>query len=227
MTKPTNPGDTLQMATTAKTNPTSSRRTAPKSAAKRPTARQAAASRTTGAKTTATRESHSAARRTRTAAKQTRVAATDAAKSGRNTTAAGVETISAYAERAVLIPVGAALIARDRLVESVNTVVSDYGSPSAAQVQLNKFERRGTSARNKVEREARRTRVRIERELRRRKRELDKAVGKVDSQREALAKSLVEQVDQTSTNIEQAVQARIKDGTSLAGKLQDRVLELV
>ncbi|MHB1467964.1 MAG: hypothetical protein ACYCU0_00600 [Solirubrobacteraceae bacterium] len=206
---------------------TSSVRPTQKTAAKRRTPRQTAASRTTGAKTTATRESHAAARRTHTAAKQTKSAAVGTAKSGRKASVAGAETIGAYAERAVLIPVGAALIARDRIVESVSSVVSDYGSPSAAQVQLHKFERRGTSARNKVEREARRTRVRLERELRRRKRELDKAVGRVDAQRETIAKSIVDQVDQTSTSIEQTVHARLKDGTSLAAKLQDKVLELV
>ena len=213
------------MATNAKT--TTSRRPGEKPAAKSRTARQKAASRTTGAKTTATRESHAAARRTETAAKQAQASASEAAKSGREATVAGVETIGAYAERAVLIPVGAALIARDRIVESVGSVVSDYGSPSAAQVQLHKFERRGSSARNKFEREARRTRVRIERELRRRRRNLDNAVVRVDRRREAVAKSIAGQVDQTSTSIEQAVQARLKDGTALAGKLQDKVMELV
>lgn len=213
------------MATNAKTTSTS-KRPAEKTAAKR-TARQRAASRTTGAKTSATRESHSAAQRTRTAAKQTQASAAKTAKSGRRTTVAGVEALGAYAERAVLIPVGAALIARDRIVEGVGSVVSDYGSPSAAQVQLHKFERRGNTARNRVEREARRTRVRIERELRRRRRDLDKAVDRVDRQRGALAKSIAGQVDQTSTSIEQTIQARLKDGTALAGKLQDRVMELV
>lgn len=216
---------TTAKAATAKT-PSNRRPAASSAAAKRPTARQTAAQRTTGAKTTGARESQQAAGRTRTAARQTSAAATQTAKSGRKATAAGVETLGAYAERAVLIPVGAALIARERLVDSVSTVVSDYGTPAAAQVQLNKFERRGSSARSSVEREARRTRVRLERELRRRKRELDKAVDTVDRRRGALAKSIADQVDGTSTTIEQAVQARLKEGTSLASKLQDRILEI-
>ncbi|HEY1690381.1 MAG TPA: hypothetical protein VGF95_16130 [Solirubrobacteraceae bacterium] len=130
--------------------------------------------------------------------------------------------VGTYAEKAVLIPVGAALIARERLVDGVSTIVSDYSSPSAAQAQLNKFERRGHTARSRLEREARRTQVRLERELRRRKRGLDKAVGDLDRRRETLAKNITDQVDQTSTSIE----ARIKEGSELAGKLQDRIKEI-
>jgi hypothetical protein len=76
-----------------------------------------------------------------------------------------------YAERAVLIPVGAALIARDRVVSSVNDAISTYASPSKAQTQLHKFERRGVTARNRLEREVRKTRTRVERELRQRRRD--------------------------------------------------------
>ncbi|MHB1538218.1 MAG: hypothetical protein ACYCUM_02745 [Solirubrobacteraceae bacterium] len=158
---------------------------------------------------------------------QARTSTADATTGSRKAAVAGVQTLGAYAERAVLVPVGAVLIARDRIVEGVGSVVSDYGSASAAQGQLHRFERRGNSARSKLEREARRTRVRIERELRRRKRGLDKAVGRAETQREAVTKSIVSQVDQTSTSIEQTVQARLRDGTALAGRLQSRVMELV
>jgi hypothetical protein len=78
-------------------------------------------------------------------------------------------------ERAVLIPVGAALIAREKVVESVNDTLSTYSSPAKAQsklnTQLNKFERRGVTARNRLEREVRKTRTRVERELRQRRRD--------------------------------------------------------
>jgi hypothetical protein len=77
-----------------------------------------------------------------------------------------------YAERAVLIPVGAALLARDRVVASVNDTISTYGSTTKAQAQLRRFERRGVTARNRIEREVRKTRVRVERELRQRRREI-------------------------------------------------------
>jgi hypothetical protein len=76
------------------------------------------------------------------------------------------ELVGDYAERAVLIPVGAALIARER----VNDAIANYSSPTKTQAQLRKFERRGNTARKRVEREVRKTRVRFERELRQRRR---------------------------------------------------------
>jgi hypothetical protein len=78
---------------------------------------------------------------------------------------------SSYAERAVLIPVGAALTARDRVVASVNDTFTSYSSTSRAQAQLRKFERRGATARKRLEREVRKARTSVERELRRRRQE--------------------------------------------------------
>lgn len=177
----------------------------------------------TGASRTTTRRSSTTTRAKASSARassRSRASSSRAAARSRTTTRAGA--VGAYAEKAVLIPVGAALIARERLVDGVGTIVSDYSSPSAAQAQLNKFERRGHTARSRLEREARRTQVRLERELRRRKRELDKAVSNLDRRRGTFAKGISDQVDQTSTSIE----ARIKEGASLAGKLQDRIKEL-
>jgi hypothetical protein len=71
----------------------------------------------------------------------------------------------------VLIPVGAALIARERVASGVSEVVSTYSTPSKAQTQLRRFERRGNTARSRLEREVRKTRTRVERELRQRRRD--------------------------------------------------------
>jgi len=76
---------------------------------------------------------------------------------------------SSYAERAVLIPVGAALIARDKVVSGVNDTITSYSSTSKTQAQLRKFERRGNTARKRVEREIRKARTSVERELRKRR----------------------------------------------------------
>jgi hypothetical protein len=78
---------------------------------------------------------------------------------------------SSYAERAVLIPVGAALIARDRVVSGVNDTITSYSSTSRTQAQLRKFERRGNTARKRLEREVRKARTSVERELRKRRQE--------------------------------------------------------
>jgi hypothetical protein len=95
------------------------------------------------------------------------------ATTGRSTTTTTTTTTStaksSYAERAVLIPVGAALTARDRLVSSVNDTITSYSSTSKAQAQLRKFERRGATARKRLEREVRKARTSVERELRKRR----------------------------------------------------------
>jgi seryl-tRNA synthetase len=97
-----------------------------------------------------------------------------------------------YTERAVLIPVGAALIARDRVVSTVSDTISSYGSTAKAQAQLRRFERRGTTARNRLEREVRKARVRVERELRQRRRSLEQTVNTLEERRDAVAKNVTE-----------------------------------
>jgi hypothetical protein len=92
---------------------------------------------------------------------------------------------NSYAERALLIPVGAALIVRERVFSSVNDTISTYSSTSKTQAQLRRFERRGNTARRRVEREIRKTRVSVERELRKRRRDsvqlADRLQGRIES----------------------------------------------
>src|SRR4051794_25756400 len=84
-----------------------------------------------------------------------------------------LQTATEYAERAVLIPVGAALVARDTLVDNVTEVAKPYRNRETASKALERdikrFERRGTTARNRVERELKKARTRVERELRQRR----------------------------------------------------------
>jgi hypothetical protein len=134
------------------------------------------------------------------------------------------DVVSEYAERAVLIPVGAALTARDRVVASVNDVITTYSTPSKAQTQLKKFERRGVSARKDLERQVRKTRTLLEREMRQRRRRLEKTVTRLDRRRGTAAKNLTSQVEQASTQIENAVQSGIKETSELASRVQERVL---
>ncbi|HEY5342810.1 MAG TPA: hypothetical protein VIJ66_04035 [Solirubrobacteraceae bacterium] len=174
------------MATATTTSPRSAKAKAAKpaaKAAKASTARKAGASskstqaKSTQAKAARTRSIH----QTQSAVRQTEIAA-------RNT----VDVFGDYTERAVLIPVGAALIARDRVVSSVNDVVSSYGSTAKAQAQLRRFERRGNTARNRLEREVRKARVRVERELRQRRRDLEQTVNTLETRRDAVAKNVTE-----------------------------------
>jgi hypothetical protein len=115
--------------------------------------------------------SHRSAKAGKPAAKS--ATARRASTSRRNSGATGSASAngSSYAERAVLIPVGAALIARERVFSSVNGTISTYSSSSKTQAQLRRFERRGNTARRRVEREIRKARVSVEREFRKRRRD--------------------------------------------------------
>jgi hypothetical protein len=155
---------------------------------------QAKASAAKGARTRAAHQAEAALRSTETATVQT----------------AGV--VGDYAERAVLIPVGAALIARDRVVTSVSDTISTYSSTSKTQAQLKRFERRGATARNRLEREVRKARVRVERELRQRRRTIESTVNDLEDRSEAFAKNGSD------------IAGRVPE---LATKLQERVLSLV
>jgi seryl-tRNA synthetase len=117
-----------------------------------------------------------------------------------------------YAERAVLIPVGAALMARDRVVSTVSDTLSIYSSSSKAQAQLRRFERRGATARNRLEREVRKTRVRVERELRQRRREIEDTFNELEERRDALAKGVPDLANRVP---------------ELANRVQERILNLV
>jgi hypothetical protein len=85
-----------------------------------------------------------------------------------------------YAERAVLIPVGAALVARDNLVGAATEATKPYRNRETAQRalerDLRRFERRGTTARNRVERNLKKARTRVERELRQRRNRVQRTV---------------------------------------------------
>ena len=120
------------------------------------------------------------------------------ASSSRSTAAVKDSSLGAYAERAVLIPVGAALIARERFVTGFGDTVANYNSTAKVNAQLRRFERRGTTARKRVERELRKTRVRFERELR-----------------------------QTRTRVEREVTRRRREGEELATRVQERLQSLV
>jgi len=117
-----------------------------------------------------------------------------------------------YAERAVLIPVGAALLARDRVVSTVTDTLSTYSSTSKTQAQLRRFERRGVTARNRLEREVRKARVRVERQLRTRRRVVENRVSNLEDRRETFAKNGSE------------IAGRVPE---IAKEVQERILSLV
>ena len=138
------------------------------------TQRQAAAK-----KAAATRKRQSASQSSgnaKAAARRTAKSARSSANSARTTSRNGaltaarrlsaerfrLEAVGRQAERVVLIPVGAALEARDRIAAIVRT----YGDRELARKRLNRFERRGATAlrrnRRAVERHAKDARNGVE-----------------------------------------------------------------
>ena len=134
------------------------------------TARKAAATRRRNAAQRSTTAARSSAKRTQTAAAK---AAETRVKAELNT----LQVVQAQAERAVLIPVGAALPARDAVVEVTKPYVAGRDSAEKEiEKTLKKFERRGSTARNRAVRETKKTRTRVERELRQRRNGVVKTV---------------------------------------------------
>jgi hypothetical protein len=200
------------------------RSAAPKPTATKPTGtarRQSAATKrsTSAKKATATRANN-----------QTRRQAARAAEGPRNR----AETVQAYAERAVLVQVGAALEARDRVVSTVNEVVDLTRSRAQAERQLKKFERRGSTARTQVEREVRKTRTRVERDLRERRARLERTMRENRTRVErdvrgaerdgrGLRDNVVANVDLVTSQVENAVQSGLTAGARLVATATERV----
>jgi hypothetical protein len=94
-----------------------------------------------------------------------------------------VTVVRQTAERAVDLPVGAALTVRERINEAVEPWTKSEtrsqelkGLRTQVTRELNRFERRGGQARRKATQRARRTRSRVEREVIQRRRAIEKGV---------------------------------------------------
>lgn len=160
----------------AKAKKTAARKAAPRRAAAKPSATQAKAAHAKGARTRAIHQTESALSQAETATRET------------------AAVVGNYAERALLIPVGVALTARDKVVNGVSDTISTYTTQTKAQAQLRRFERRGATARNRLEREVKKARVRVERELRQRRREIEKTVAELEDNGSEIASRVQERV---------------------------------
>ena len=87
-----------------------------------------------------------------------------------------VEQAQELAERVVLVPVGASLVARDNLVSTVKGLATPYRTRASFERELKRYERRGVTARNRFERQVRRSRTRFERELRQRRTRVERTI---------------------------------------------------
>jgi hypothetical protein len=118
---------------------------------------------TTTTRRTTTRKPATASTRTAGSSRGSRATSTSTQPKTR------VEHAQMIAERAVLVPIGASLLARDNLVSTVKGFASKYRTRTNFERELKRYERRGVTARNRFERQVRRTRTRVEREMRQRR----------------------------------------------------------
>ena len=228
------------MAETTARKTTARKSTARKPAARRTTTRTAtntaAASRKAGATKRSTTAKKAAASRSRTqgAAARRRTARATEARAERtlDQTETAIVRAQGYAEKAILIPVGATLVARDRVLDSVGDLTSRYGTRSKAEralkADVRKFERRGTTARNRLEREVKKTRTRIERQLRQRRNVLRREAKGLRRDVETFStKDVSTQVGLVTARAENLVQTGLTAGTKAATELQKRVADTV
>ena len=113
------------------------------------------------------------------------------------------------AERAVLVPVGASLLARENLVSSVKGLGTRYRTRQDVERELKRYERRGATARNRVERQVRRTRTRVERELRQRRTRVERTVRQNRRRFEREVRSVRKDFERQSKRIVSDAQGRL------------------
>lgn len=169
----------------------------------------------TGKRAPARRARRAPARGARARASASRPASTSSTRPA--TSAARAQ---AFAGRAVLIPVGVALEARDRVAGTVGGLVTATRSRSALERQLDRFERRGDRARVQLEQEVRRTRSRIERGGRSARRGLAR-------RRAHAGRVLGGNVETLTDRVEHVVQNGVDTGMKLVGGAQDRLARVV
>jgi hypothetical protein len=180
------------------------------------------------AKPTSTARRQTAATRRSTAAKRGAATRANSATQRQASRAAQgpktrAEYVQHYAERAVLVQVGAALEARDRVVSTVNEVVDLATNRPNAERRLKKYERRGNTARNRVQREVRKTRTRVERELRQRRTRLERTARQNGLETKGLRNNVTANVDLVAAQVENAVQTGLTEGAKLVAKATERV----
>ena len=127
------------------------------------------------------------------------------------------DQVQLYARRAVLVPVGASLEARDNLVSTVTGLVSRYGTRSGFERELKRYERRGATARNRFERQIRRSRTRVERQLRQRRSLIERTMKQNRRRFEREARSVGRDLGKQSGIVSARVEKLVTDAQGLLG----------
>jgi hypothetical protein len=179
-----------------------------RSTAAKKAAQTRAANRGATARKTATSKAKANATRTRTSAAKTAADAKNAAKGP-------VGRATEVAETSVLVPMGAALIARDRVSAAIDELRTNYSTRTKARNELRRFERRGTKALQSLERDAKKTRARVEKDIRSMLRDLETRTGPV-----------VKNVELAGARVENAVMGSKTAATKASTTVQERLASL-
>jgi hypothetical protein len=145
-----------------------------------------------------------------------------------------VTQVTGVAESALLVPVGAALEVRDRVVGAI----APWTRRTSAEREINRvrrdvrrFERRGTVARNRVVRELRKRRNRVTRELRKRQ---NQALRVARVRRNGAQRSITQngrRADRVVTQVDRAVRPQVsrvqKELQEQTKQARDRVQQFV
>lgn len=126
-----------------------------------------------------------------------------------------VEHVQQLAERAVLVPVGAGLLARDNLVSTVKDLATRYRTRAGVERELRRFERRGVTARNRFERQVRRTRTKFERQLRQRRSLIERTLKQNRRRFEREVRSVRHDLGRQSSAVQTRVEKLVSDAQGL------------
>lgn len=178
----------------------------------KPAPRPTTARRTTG-KTTA-RKSTSGTASKSTSGSVRRSTSTSARRKRPRTP---VEQAQAMAERAVLVPLGAGVIARDNLIGTVKGLATKYTTRSGLQREIRRYERRGVTERNRFERQVRQARSHFQSEVRQRRSNVEKTVRENRRRFEREVRSVRKDLEKQSGAVSQRVDKLVSDAQGLIG----------
>jgi hypothetical protein len=132
------------------------------------------------------------------------------------------------------VQIGAALVVRDRLVETVESLRTSLSSREQAEKELNlrrkrleaefkRYERRGTTARTAVEREVKSARSRFENEVKVVEKSVVALRDDLTTQADTARKDVTAQTELVTARVENLFQTGISAGTRIATKVQERL----
>jgi hypothetical protein len=174
-----------------------------------------------GPKPAAGRRSTARRSTTRSSARSTTRRATASRRTSRTTTStqpkSTVEQVQVLAERAVLVPVGASLLATDNLVSTVKGLATKYRTRTALEREIKRFERRGATARNRFERQVKRTRARFERQVRQRRSLVERTMRQNRRRFEREVRSVRKDLGKQSGIVGARVEKLVSDAQGLIG----------